>query len=193
MLTLLSWFSYTMNRTQIPALLLICVSGKTCVPSTYNLPKSTLVRQSSHPVSTNVSVCCVSSYFLLPSKYPTYISQLQVNDFSCYIKMNVVQMSMSFQAVLISVYHPVFTPSICGVHQHYTTSCRDSCRVLKTGKHWSEVFGTVLDFCWMKLPYGYSRSLWVFLLGEFNTSISNYFNARLISLIITAGYIYIRS
>lgn len=94
-------------------------------------------------------------------------------------------------AVQISVYHPVFTSSICGVHQHHTTSCRHSCRVLKDWK--ALVFGAVLDFCWIKLPYEYSHFLWVVFLGEFNTSISNYFNARLISLIITAGYIYIRN
>lgn len=113
--------------------------------------------------------------------------------FSCYIKMNVVHMSMSFQVVQISVYHPVFTPSFVVFINTTQPVVETSVDCYKTGKHWSEVFGTVLDFCWIKLLYGYSCFLWVFLWGDFNISISNYYNARLISLIITAGYIYIRN
>lgn len=109
----------------------------------------------------------------------TYISQAQVNDFSYYIPMNVVRVSISVQVVQISLHHSVFTLSICGVHHYHTTSCGDSCRGLKTGKHWSEVFGIVLSLL-LDLPYRYSCSLWVFLLGKFNTLISNYSNGRLI-------------
>lgn len=108
-----------LSLTRLAFLLLTC-----------NLPNWIIIWQFSHSISTNASV----TLNILPPRYPTYISQPQVMDPSCYTKMNVAQMTVAFQVVQILVYHPVFTPSICGVHQYHTTSCRGSCRVLKDWK-----------------------------------------------------------
>lgn len=53
-------------------------------------------------------------------------------------------------------------------------------------------FGTVLDFCWIEFPYGYSYFLWVLLLGEFKRSILIILMLEWI-LIIIAGCVYIRN